>query len=76
MVDKRYVPGRGDIVWIDFAPRSGHEQTGRRPGLVLSPKAYNRKAGLALLCPITSTGYPFEVSLPDMDRITGVILAD
>ena len=78
MVDGRYAPGRGDVVWIDFIPRSGHEQTGRRPGLVLSPKAYNKKVGLALVCPITSKikGYPFEVILPDAGGITGVILAD
>lgn len=78
MVDGGYVPGRGDVVWIDFAPQSGHEQAGRRPGLVVSPRAYNKKVGLALLCPITSKikGYPFEVDLPDTDGITGVILAD
>ena len=48
MVDKGYVPERGDVVWIDFAPQSGHEQAGRRPGLVVSPKGYNKKVGLAL----------------------------
>ena len=78
MVDKGHVPERGDVVWIDFAPQSGHEQAGRRPGLVVSPKEYNKKVGLALLCPITSKikGYPFEVDLPDRDGIKGVILAD
>jgi mRNA interferase MazF len=45
---------------------------------VLSPAAYNRKVGLALLCPITSQvkGYPFEVRLPEGLPVTGVILAD
>jgi mRNA interferase MazF len=45
---------------------------------VLSPAAYNRKVGLALLCPITSQvkGYPFEVRLPQRLPVTGVILAD
>lgn len=73
-----YVPDRGDVVWISFNPQAGHEQAGRRPGVVLSPKAYNRKVGLAILCPITSQskGYPFEVALPEEVDVTGVILSD
>ena len=74
----RYVPGRGDIVWLSFDPQSGHEQAGCRPALIVSPQEYNRKVGLALLCPITGQckGYPFEVSLPEESKVTGVVLAD
>ncbi len=74
----RYIPNRGDIIWIDFNPQSGHEQSGRRPALVLSPKEYNSKVGLAILCPITSKGkgYPFEVVIPKGLQIQGVILSD
>jgi mRNA interferase MazF len=63
---------------LDFNPQSGHEQAGRRPALVLSPEAYNRKVGLMLCCPITShaKGYPFEVDLKDESGIEGVVLAD
>ena len=73
-----YTPDRGDMVWIAFNPQAGHEQAGRRPALVLSPKAYNSKVGLALLCPITSQikGYPFEVLLPEGLSINGAILSD
>src|SRR4026209_1002297 len=73
-----YIPDSGDIVWITFNPQAGHEQAGRRPALVLSPAAYNGKAGLALLCPITrqGKGYTFEVALPSGLRIEGVILAE
>ena len=73
-----YTPDRGDVVWITFNPQAGHEQAGRRPALVLSPKAYNRKIGLALLCPITSQvkGYPFEVVIPAGLPVSGVILSD
>jgi mRNA interferase MazF len=46
-----YIPDSGDIVWIMFNPQAGHEQAGRRPALVLSPKSYNGKVGLAILCP-------------------------
>ena len=56
----KYIPERGDIVWLDFNPQLGHEQRGRRPALVMSYKAYNEKIGLAIFCPITSKdkGYP------------------
>jgi mRNA interferase MazF len=72
-----YVPDRGDLVWLQFNPQSGHEQAGRRPALTLSPKDYNKKVGLAIFCPITSQekGYPFEVKIP-AGPIQGVILAD
>src|SRR5438270_8099109 len=73
-----YIPERGDAIWITLDPRAGHEQAGRRPALVLSPRAYNGRVGLALLCPITSQvkGYPFEVPLPDGLAVAGVVLAD
>ena len=75
---RRYVPARGDAVWITFNPQAGHEQAGRRPALVLSPSSYNGKVGLAILCPITSQvkGYPFEVTIPSGSTLGGVILAD
>lgn len=71
-------PDSGDLVWLTFDPQTGHEQAGRRPGLILSPRSYNRKSGLALVCPITSRakGYPFEVALPHGGGIAGVVLAD
>ena len=73
-----YAPRRGDIVWLSFSPQAGHEQAGRRPAFVLSPEAYNRRVGLALLCPITSQvkGYPFEVALPGGLPVAGVVLSD
>ena len=73
-----YVPDRGHLVWLWFTPQAGREQAGRRPGLILSPAAYNARAGLAIVCPITSQvkGYPFEVALPPGLSLTGVVLAD
>jgi mRNA interferase MazF len=72
------VPDRGDLIWITLNPQAGHEQSGRRPALVLSPQSYNGKVGLALLCPITrqAKSYPFEVVLPSGLPITGAVLAD
>ncbi len=71
-------PDRGDIVWADFDPQAGHEQSGRRPGLIISPRSYNQKVGLSLLCPITTQrkGYPFETPLPAGLKVSGVVLAD
>lgn len=73
-----HVPDRGDIVWVDFDPQAGHEQAGRRPALIVSPRSYNQKVGLVLLCPITNRrkGYPFEVPLPEAIKVEGVVLAD
>ncbi len=78
MVARAYVPDAGDLVWLTFDPHAGHEQRGRRPALILSPRAYNAKARLAIACPITSQvkGYPFEVPLQPTDKIAGVVLAD
>jgi mRNA interferase MazF len=71
-------PDCGDLVWLSFSPQAGREQAGRRPGMVLSPRSYNEKVGLCLLCPIThlAKGYPFEVALPEDLPITGVVLVD
>jgi mRNA interferase MazF len=78
VVAREYVPDAGDLVWVDFSPQAGREQAGRRPALVLSPRAYNEKTSLAVLCPVTShsKGYPFEVKVPTGGRVRGVILAD
>ncbi len=72
-----YIPSRGDIIWLSFTPQSGHEQKGSRPALVLSPRPYNKKTGLAVCCPITSNikGYPFEVIVSGKN-IQGAVLSD
>jgi mRNA interferase MazF len=77
-VSAAYVPDTGDLVWLTFDPQAGREQAGRRPALVLSPRFYNARSSLALVCPVTSQvkGYPFEVTVPPGHDIDGVILAD
>jgi len=78
MVNENYIPQCGDAVRISLNPQAGHEQAGRRPAVVLSPRSYNGKTGLAILCPITShiKGYPFEVVLPDGLPVSGAVLSD
>jgi mRNA interferase MazF len=58
-----YVPDVGDIVWLQFDPKAGHEQAGHRPALVLSPASYNKVRGMMICCLMSSKikGYVFEV---------------
>ena len=78
MVARAHVPDAGDLVWLTFDRQAGHEQRGRRPALILSPRSYNSKTRLAIACPVAShvKGYPFEVALPPGRKISGVVLAD
>jgi mRNA interferase MazF len=73
-----YCPEAGDIIKISFDPQAGREQAGSRPALVLSPRLYNERARLCVLCPVTNQikGYPFEVAIPDGYKVTGAVLSD
>ena len=74
-----HCPDEGEIISLDFDLQLGSEQKGRRPALVLSPKAYNSVTKLCIVCPITNKvkNYPFEVALPEnVDGLTGVVLSD
>jgi mRNA interferase MazF len=72
-----YEPGAGDLIWVECSPRVGREESGRRPALVVSPIAFCRASGLAIVCPITSKVRPFRSSvvLPAGLPITGEILS-
>lgn len=73
-----YVPRKGDYVALTFDPQSGHEQSGRRPALVVSNDLFNEHTGLCIVCPITNTrrDYPFHVAIPDGDQVTGVVMVE
>lgn len=77
MAKRTYVPDVGDVVRLEFDPQAGHEQSGHRPALVLSPASYNGKTGLMLCCPMTARvkGYPFEVVM-DVAGSPSAVLAD
>jgi mRNA interferase MazF len=68
----------GDLVWVEFGPPFGHEQAGRRPALVVSPKSYNELSSLIIVCPITraASTWGFKIDLPAVGRIEGAILVD
>lgn len=73
-----YTPKQGDIVYLDFNPQAGHEQSGRRPAFVASNDAFNSLGRGALVCPITNTnrGVPIQVPLDSRTNTTGVIMCD
>src|SRR6201981_1439392 len=71
-----YAPEVGDVIWADFDPRIGREQSGRRPALVVSPAGFCRVTEFAIVCPITSRVRPFGTSvvLPIGLPVSGEIL--
>jgi len=73
-----YTPEKGDIVWLNFSPQSGHEQMGRRPAIILSNNLFNKKTGLAMVCPITSTNrhFPLHIEIKELSRIKGFVMIE
>jgi mRNA interferase MazF len=60
---------RGDIFWADLDPTKGHEQSGRRPVLVLSHDVFNERSGTVIAVALTSqpprAAYPLTLELDD-----------
>ena len=73
-----YCPEAGDIIWLDFLQAIGNEQAGRRPALVLSPRAFNELTGRCVACPITrrDRDWSFHVAITGIDDVQGVVQAD
>ena len=73
-----YTPAKGDLIALSFDPQSGHEQRGRRPGLVISNDLFNQRTGLAIVCPITNTrrDIPFHVALSPESTVTGFVMVE
>lgn len=74
MTNVTYTPDEGDLIWTDFDPRTSREQG--RPALVLSPLAFSRASGFAIVCPIISTirNFGTSVILPPGLAVSGEIL--
>ncbi len=63
---KDRVPSRGEVWSVDLNPTRGHEQAGKRPGLVVSDDLFNEgPSGLVVILPITrqAKGIPFHVEV-------------
>src|SRR5690242_15116631 len=58
---------RGDIIWADLDPTKGHEQTGRRPVLILSNDVFNERSGTVIAVALTTqsqkAGFPLTLEL-------------
>lgn len=67
---KQYIPERNHIIWLDFEPTKGKEIGKYRPALVLSSREYNKKSGLLICCPISSSvrGVLTEVVIENLDK--------
>ena len=75
MAFKRYIPERRDVVWLDFEPTRGSEIGKYRPALVLSSREYNRKTGLLICCPISTSirGAATEVPIPNLGKPSVIV---
>lgn len=77
MVNK-YIPHQGDIIYLDLNPIKGHEQSGRRPAIVISNDVFNKHTKMAMVLPITSNkkSYPTHYILEDTRKVSGAVLCE
>ncbi|WP_317945327.1 type II toxin-antitoxin system PemK/MazF family toxin [Carnobacterium maltaromaticum] len=73
---EKYIPNKGDIVWIDFGLSSDQQTHKHHPGLVVSRYDFKRRTRFAVICPITSTikDLPTRYSLPTEMDINGQVI--
>lgn len=73
-----YVPQKGDFIAVTFDPQSGHEQSGRRPALVVSNTQFNEHTGLSIVCPLTNKDrkFPFHVAVLNHLEVTGFVMVE
>lgn len=66
----KYVPDRNELIWLDCEPTKGKEIGKNLPALVLSSRNYNRKTGLLICCPVSTSirGGATEVPANNLDK--------
>lgn len=74
----KYIPKEGDIVYVDFNPIKGHEQSGERPALVISSKVFNQFTKMVFLCPISTNtkDFPTHYTLMKPKKVKGAVLCE
>lgn len=76
---KLWVPGRRDMIWIDFNPQVGGEMRDEHPMLVLSTMAFNERTGIVIGLPMThapsNDSNPFAVKFTTTKGEVGYVLA-
>lgn len=72
------LPDAGDLVWVDFRPTLGREQSGVRPALVLTTRGFHQRNATAIVCAITSNiaAWPTKITLPNGLAVKGAVLCD
>lgn len=75
---KKYIPKQGDVVFLDFNPTKGHEQSGFRPAVIISNNIFNENTKMVIVCPITSNDkeFPTHYRLEDTKNIYGSVLCE
>jgi mRNA interferase MazF len=73
-----YAPTQGDIIILNFDPQTGHEQKGRRPGLIVSNAQFHNRTNMAMVCPITNTlsGFPTHIPLDNRTKTSGEVMCE
>jgi len=73
-----YTPLQGDIIVLSFDPQVGHEQKGRRPGLIISNEEFYKRTRMAMVCPITNSksGFPMHIELDSRTVTTGEVMCE
>ena len=58
---------RGEVRWADLSPTRGHEQSGRRPVLILSADVFNERSGTVIAVALTTqpprAGFPLTLAV-------------
>ena len=66
---------RGAVHWADLNPTRGHEQSGRRPVLILSADVFNDRSGTVIAVALTTrparAGFPLTLQVGPGQLPTG-----
>ena len=73
-----YIPKQKDIVYVNFNPIKGHEQSGYRPGVVISNDIFNKFSKMIIVCPITSNlkKFPTHHKIENSQKIEWSVLCE
>jgi mRNA interferase MazF len=76
---KSWCPDRRGMIWLDCNPQAGRDMKDARPLVVLSPREFNERTGIAIGLPMTTAAHndtnPFAVKLSGPRGVASYILA-
>ena len=75
----KWVPDRGEIIYVNHSPHAGKEMPGLHPLVVTSPQAFNERTGIVIGFPMTHAAFnadnPFAVAVQGPKKEVGYVLA-